>query len=288
VTEPALEIAFSAVLGLVVGSFLNVVIWRLPRGESIVRPGSHCPQCQRRLLPWENIPLLSYLVQRGRCRGCGARIALRYPAVEALTVCVFAVVAWRFGLSPAGLVYMAFAAALVAAAAIDLEHRIIPDSISVGGLLFGLLVVPALRMHAGFSFADALEFSFGGALFGSGAVWAVGFLHARVAVAMGRRFPHWPGEDEAYPKPLSLDYWIWFPGMGFGDVKLLAMIGAFLGPAGALETILAGAVLGLIVGVGYGLVRRGFDAPFGFGPSLAAAALLSLLSPVRLFSLWSG
>lgn len=268
--------------GLLVGSFLNVVIHRLPREESLVRPPSHCPACGRPVRPHENLPLLSYLWLRGRCRGCGVRIPLRYPAVELATGLLFAGVALRHGPELWTPVACAFAAALLAAAVIDAEHRIIPDSISLGGLALGLVVVPLLRMREGTPPGEALLLSAAGALLGGGLLWSVGFAHARLSAATGRSFEHWPEPDEDFPRPRSLDYWVWFPGLGFGDVKLLAMVGAFLGPVGTIETILAASLAGLA----FGLVRaawvRSFDSPFGFGPAIAAGALWVLLSPVRI------
>jgi leader peptidase (prepilin peptidase)/N-methyltransferase len=271
--------AMAFAVGLVVGSFLNVVIYRLPRGESLVRPRSHCPHCGQALAPWDNVPVFSYLWLRGRCRRCRTRISLRYPAIELLTGALFASIALRYGATAMTPVLLAFAAALVAAAAIDLDHRIIPDEISVGGLLLAVVLVPVVHALAGSPFAGALLRSAGGALLGGGALWSVGFAHARISTALGRRFDHWPGEGEALPKPSSLDYWVWFPGVGFGDVKLLAMIGAVLGPTGALETILVASVTGLIAGVAGALVTRRWSAPFGFGPAIAAGALLVILVP---------
>ena len=271
-------------LGLVVGSFLNVVIHRLPRGESLLHPGSHCPACDAKIAPWDNVPVLAYLWLGGRCRRCGARIALRYPLVELLTGLVFAAIALRYGASAMTLVWLAFAAAMIAAAAIDFDHRIIPDEISVGGLLVALVAVPAAQWADGTPYRGALQRSALGALLGAGALWSVGFAHARIASALGRRFDHWPGEGEAPPRPGSLDYWIWFPGVGFGDVKLLAMIGAVVGPLGALETILAASLAGLVLGVAWASVTRQWSTPFGFAPALAAGALLVVLSPVHLIS----
>jgi len=120
----------------------------------------------------------------------------------------------------------------------------------------------------------ALAVSVAGALLGGGVLWTVGFVHARLAVALGRRFEHWPGAGEALPRPASFDYWTWFPGLGFGDVKLLAMIGAVLGPFGVLEALVAAAFAGLAVGLAFALAARRFDAPFGFAPALAAGGLL--------------
>jgi leader peptidase (prepilin peptidase)/N-methyltransferase len=269
-------------LGMVVGSFLNVVIYRLPRGESVVSPGSHCPNCDAAIRPWDNIPVFSYLLLRGRCRSCGVGISARYPAVEFFTGCVFATLALRFGPIPETLLWMAFAAALIAAAVIDIDHQIIPDSISLGGLLIGLLLVPPLLFWRGHGVADAALHSVGGALLGGWTLWSVGFFHARVCAALGREFEHWPGEGEELPRATSLDYWIWFPGLGFGDVKLMAMIGAFLGPFGVMETIVAASALGLVMGVGWLALKRGMGTPFGFGPALGFGALLAVLLPEHL------
>ncbi|MCZ6781770.1 MAG: prepilin peptidase [Proteobacteria bacterium] len=272
-------LGFTFAFGLVIGSFLNVVIHRLPLGQSIVKPGSHCPSCNTAIKPWDNVPVLSYLWLGGRCRQCRVRISPRYPAVELLTGCVFAAIAWRFGASPATPVLMLFAAGLIAAALIDLDHRIIPDEISLGGLALGLALVPAVQAGSGGPLADALGVAWGGALVGGGVLWSVAFLHARLSAAMGREFEHWPGEGETYPTPGSLDYWIWFPGMGFGDIKLLAMIGAFLGPWGVLQTIIAASLAGIVMGVGWALATRSWSSPFGFGPAIALGALLVVLVP---------
>ena len=267
------------VLGLIVGSFLNVVIHRLPRDESIVHPSSHCPSCHAPVRWYDNLPLLSYLWLRGRCRRCGARISPRYPVVELLTGALFAVVALRFGPTPMALVGCAFAAALVATAAIDLDHQIIPDEISLGGLALALVAVPAADWISGEALGTAVVRSLAGAALGGGMIWIVGFAHARASSALGRRFEHWPGEGELPPRFGSLDYWTWFPGVGFGDVKLLAMIGAVLGPFGVLEAIVLASLVGLAVGLLVTLSRRTWNTPFGFAPAIAVGALLALLAP---------
>jgi leader peptidase (prepilin peptidase)/N-methyltransferase len=220
---------------------------------------------------------------RARCRRCGAKISIRYPTIELLTGLVFAAIAWQHGATPMTPVWCAFAAALIAASVIDIDHQIIPDEISVGGLLVALAVVPAAASVSGAPFLQEFLYSGLGALVGGGALWSVGFVHARLSTAMGRRFEHWPGPGEDIPKPSSLDYWVWFPGVGFGDVKLLAMIGAVLGPIGVMETILVASLMGLVIGVGWALVTRKWNAPFGFGPAIAAGALLVVLLPGRLF-----
>jgi leader peptidase (prepilin peptidase)/N-methyltransferase len=281
VLRPEFLAAVLLSFGLIVGSFLNVVIHRLPRGESLARPRSHCPQCGHAIAAWQNVPVLSYLWLRGRCHGCGVRISLRYPAVELFTGLVFAGIALRYGVAPMTPVWCAFTAALIAAALIDFDHRIIPDQISLGGLVVALVVVPGVGVLAGEPFVAALLHSFSGALIGGGLLWTVGFAHARLAVAFGREFDHWPGEGNAIPTPRSLDYWVWFPGLGFGDVKLLAMIGAVIGPMGVLETILVAAIAGLVGGVVWAAAIRNWAAPFGFGPAIAAGALLVVLVPHR-------
>jgi leader peptidase (prepilin peptidase)/N-methyltransferase len=273
-------VATAFVLGLIVGSFLNVVAHRVPQGLSIVRPGSRCPQCGHEIRPWENVPVLSWLALRGRCSGCSTRISARYPLVECVTALLFAAAAWRYGMSAFLPLAFVLVAGLLAAALIDYEHRFIPDSISLGGLALGLVATPAAMVLEGLPMTRAIENTLAGALLGGGLLWVVGFAHARVSVALGRTFGHWPGEGEPLPGPRDADYWLWFPGLGLGDVKLMAAIGAFLGPSGVLETIVVAALLGLVLGVVQLFAEEGGAAtPFGFGPALAAGALAVALIP---------
>ena len=267
-------LVFAFAMGLAVGSFLNVVIHRIPRGESIVRPRSHCPSCLAPIAPWHNVPLLSYLWLRGRCHDCSARISLRYPAIEGLSGLSFAAFFAVHGFTPVTLLWWAFAAALIVAASVDFDEGFIPDEISLGGLALGLVLLPLLEAQGGAPYGWALAQSALGALLGAGSLWSVGFAHARLSVALGRSFPHWPGEGEAPPRPGSLDYWVWFPGLGLGDVKLLGMVGAFLGPIGAMQTILLASLLGLPLGLALTRGARGLAAPFGFAPAIAVAALV--------------
>ncbi len=236
--------ALVAWLGAALGSFLNVVIYRLPRGLSVVHPPSHCPACARRVRPWENVPLVSFLFLRGRCRGCGTRIPWRYPVVEAagglLTVLAFA----HGGTAWAALLWMVFVLALLAVVFIDYDHRIIPDSITIPGTVLGLtwaLLGPP-------SLGDALL----GVLAGGGGLLAVAYGYQ---LATGRE------------------------GLGMGDVKLMAMVGAFLGWQGALGTILCGSFVGSIVGVGLMLAGRGSrQTALPFGTFLAPAAWIVLFA----------
>ena len=126
-----------------------------------------------------------------------------------------------------------------------------------------------------------------GALLGGGLLWVVGFAHARISVVSGRSWPHWPGEGEASPGPKSLDYWTWFPGVGFGDVKLLAMIGAVLGPFGVLETLIIASLAGLLFGVAWAVATSHWQTPFGFAPAITAGAMLALCFPNGLLALLS-
>lgn len=285
-SQPGWLVATALLLGLIVGSFLNVVIHRLPKEQSLVFPASRCPACGTAIRPWDNLPVLSYLVLRGRCRSCRGAISPRYPLIELLTSCVFGAIAWRLGATWLTPLLMACAAGLIAAAVIDLDHQIIPDEISVGGLALGLVLTPMARAVDGEVYGVVLGESLLGALLGGGLLWSVGFAHARFSAALGREYDHWPGDGEEHPRPGSLDYWTWFPGMGFGDVKLLAMIGAFLGPWGVLTTIVAASCLGLLLGLASALVTRSFKSPFGFGPALAVGALLAMLAPFPWASLW--
>jgi leader peptidase (prepilin peptidase)/N-methyltransferase len=281
---PAFHYACALAFGMVVGSFLNVVIYRLPIGLSVVHPGSRCPGCETPIGPIDNVPVLSWLFLRGRCRHCAMRISARYPAVEMLTGLLFVLMLWRFGPTLEALLFMLFAAGLVVAAGVDIDHQIIPDEVSLGGLVLGLAAMPVVRAAGGVPYAEAFVQSAVGALLGGGCLWVVAFVHARISVLAGREFAHWPGEGEAIPKPSEADYWLWFPGLGLGDVKLLAMIGAFMGPWGVLDTIVSASLIGLVLGVGWALATKSWNSPFGFGPAIAAGAVLSLVVPAHLLA----
>jgi leader peptidase (prepilin peptidase)/N-methyltransferase len=244
----ALSVALIAVLGAAVGSFLNVVIHRLPRDESIVRPRSRCPHCETALRPSDNVPLLSWLLLRGRCRMCGARISLRYPLVELFTAAAFAAVALTQGVDHDLLLELPFAAVLIAVAGIDLEHRIVPNRIVVPAAVFG--VAAAALVEPG----ELPEL-----LIAGGAAFTALLLAAL-----------------AYPA-----------GMGMGDVKLAGVMGLYLG-ASVLPALLAAFLAGTLVGVGIlareGVQARKTGVPFA--PFLALGGLVGLLAGSQLIHLY--
>ena len=228
-------------MGICMGSFFNVLIHRLPREESIVRPGSRCPSCGRPIPPRENIPLLSFLFLGGRCAGCGGRISLRYPAVELLTGIGYLLLAWADGLSYALLRDVVFFSFLVPITFIDIDHRIIPDELSLGGLAAGLF----LSLLPGGDWRGSV---LGGVLGG-------GILYGTAA---------------AYEKITGRE------GMGGGDVKLIAMIGAFLGWKGGLFAIFSGSILGVTGGlIAMRKGEEGLKTAIPFGPYLCVAALIA-------------
>src|SRR5437660_6916087 len=266
-----------AVLGAMIGSFLNVVIHRLPLEQSIVFPNSNCPKCRKPIKPYDNIPILSFMALRGRCRSCGARISPRYPAVEALTAALFAAVTWHDGLSFALASDLAFTAALIALVFIDAEHMILPNAITYPGIIFALitrLLVPYLAGPAHFDDlphlisilparlplgAVSLIGALIGALAGGGSLWLMGFLWEKVRGV------------EA---------------MGFGDVKMMLMVGAFLGWRLTILTILLGALTGSIAGI-IVMYRRGgrnLQMMLPFGIFLGIGSIVSLLFGARIIA----
>lgn len=231
------------VLGAIIGSFLNVCIYRIPEGLSVVSPPSSCPKCGHRIRWYENIPILSYLFLLGRCSSCRVKISFRYPAIEALTGILFVLVLYYFGFSTATLIYWLFVAALVVITFIDLDHQIIPDVISLPGIPVGFacsFFIPWLP------WLDSLL----GILLGGGILFAVAWLYEVLAKREG---------------------------MGGGDIKLLAMMGAFLGWKAVLPVIFIASLVGTLVGVPV-MVLQKQDSRLAipFGPFLALAALIYL------------
>jgi leader peptidase (prepilin peptidase)/N-methyltransferase len=241
--------AIAFVTGLILGSFLNVCIRRVPAGESIVRPGSHCPQCGAPIAVYDNVPLVSYLALGGRCRGCKREIPLRYPLVELLTGVAMVALVQYFGVTPALPVQALFLAALIVITFIDIDHQIIPDVISLPGIVVGLVC-------AAVGLGPSLPASIGGFLLGGGFLWAVA---AGYELLTGRE------------------------GMGGGDIKLLAMIGTFLGWNGVLTTLLIASFSGAVAGGMLMLLRRADSrSPIPFGPFLAVGATCALFLGSRI------
>lgn len=234
-----MRLAALALGGLAVGSFLNVVIHRLPRGESIVWPPSHCPSCGRRLAARELVPVLSFLVQRGRCRGCGERIPWRYPLVEAVTAAGLVAVGLRYP-DPAQVAFYGWLTGiLIAATFIDIAHRIIPNRLLAVGLAGGVVLFPWARPHP-----------LGESLLGFGAAGAVMLLIGLVSRG----------------------------GMGGGDIKLAAVLGFFLGAAPAALALLLGFTAGGLAALAMLLLGlKGRKDAIPFGPYLAGGAMAALL-----------
>lgn len=234
------------VLGSLVGSFGNVCIHRIPRRLSVVFPGSHCPNCQQPIRPWHNIPLLSYAVLGGRCATCHTGIAWRYPFVEGLCGFLYVLLYHQFGASAQSLVLAFITTILLIAACIDLAHTVIPDSLTLPGVVLGL--VSSLWVY---------PIGFGNALLGVGLGGVLFYL-----IALFSR-----------------------GGMGGGDIKLIAMIGAFLGWQAVLVTIFLGALCGAVVGITLLLLKRkSRKEPMPFGPFLALGAFLSIVWGERLIA----
>ncbi|HTW66177.1 MAG TPA: prepilin peptidase [Bryobacteraceae bacterium] len=250
-------LVIAALAGLLIGSFLNVCIYRMPRDLSVVKPRSYCPECKHMIAWYDNIPVLSYMILAGRCRRCGHRIPVRYPIVELLTAAAFFCAVWYLGATAAAVKFCVFGAILIALVASDLEERILPDEFTIGGTALGVIFAAFVPLNGGLirlmflsphnerllSVADALF----AAAFCAGALWAVGALYQKLR------------ERE---------------GLGLGDVKMVAMIGAFLGIQGALLTLIAGSLLGAVIGLAYiwftGKDASTYELPFGSFLGVAA------------------
>ena len=244
----------AAVLGLSVGSFLNVCIYRLPRGESVLRPRSRCPKCQRSLTWYENIPVVSWLILRARCGGCGARISAQYPAIEIVTALLWVLIVW---MTPPGWLLasrLVLATALIVLFMIDLEHQLLPNAITlpgiVAGFLFSLVTQPGP--------VDSLI----GIVVGGGVLYAIAAAYYLLR------------KEE---------------GMGMGDVKMLAMVGAFLGWQQVLLTLVLSSFAGAVIGLAVMSLQRGtLRYALPFGTFLAVGTLIAMLAGEQILAWYVG
>lgn len=242
-------VVVAALVGALIGSFLNVCIYRLPLDRSIVWPGSACPSCARALAWYENVPVLSWLALRGRCRTCKAPISVRYPIIELLTAAMCAAACWYYGPTVLFLSRFVFGCALIVLFAIDLEHHLLPNTITLPGIVVGFL----FSLVSGPGWLSSLL----GILVGGGILFGVAEAYYRIR------------HEE---------------GLGMGDVKMLAMVGAFLGWPATLMTLMMGSIAGSVVGMMVIALRRGdmkYALPFGtflaMGAALSATVGPSLL-----------
>ncbi|MFA5069123.1 MAG: prepilin peptidase [Candidatus Omnitrophota bacterium] len=250
-------IVAAAVLGLIIGSFLNVCIYRMPLGESIAIPRSHCVICNHVISWHDNIPLFSFIVLMGRCRFCGGRISLRYPIVEALTAAIFALLVGLLGVNAITIVYMVLSCALIVATFIDIQYQIIPDEITYTGMVLGLVLSLALpRLHSAAGRLDALLSSLSGIALGGFLIYVVAVL----GTIFFKKKLMAIGEETA---------------MGGGDIKFLAMIGAFLGWRGVIIVFFLAPFFGSVVGVIEKLRRKADIIPYG--PYLSLTAFIVIL-----------
>ncbi len=247
--------------GAVVGSFLNVCIWRIPRDESVIHPRSHCPKCGRLIAWFDNIPLLSWLLLGARCRHCGARISVCYPIVELLTALLFLGIWMKYGFDGRTLIYWFVAGGLILGSGVDLKFYILPDRVTLGGIIAGLAFSPWVpRLHGEATAVAGLTASVIGAAAGFFGLWAVAWIGGKVF------------KKEA---------------MGFGDVKLMGAVGALMGWPGVIFTITISSLIGSIVGIALiGAGKRKWQGRLPYGPFIAAAALLWILGGNEVFTMY--
>jgi leader peptidase (prepilin peptidase)/N-methyltransferase len=271
-----LEALLAFLFGLLIGSFLNVCIYRLPLDLSVVRPRSYCPNCEHTIAWYDNVPLVSYALLRGRCRHCGSRISARYPVVELTTAVLFFIYVLRMGPTVAAAKYCLLGALLVGLFFADLEERILPDEFTLGGAVAGLVFswfvpIQDVTAHAilwmmgidvgkrALSFAESLF----GAVLPAFFLWLGGYIYEKVRKREG---------------------------MGFGDVKMMLMVGAFLGLKDSLLTLILGSVLGSIIGYLYIRITRKDSSTYGlpFGTFLAMGAIAVTLIGPTVFEWYEG
>jgi len=250
-----LNVILIFILGLIVGSFSNVCIYRIPRNESIIYPASHCPKCRTKIKPVDNIPILSYILLKGRCRNCESRISIQYPVVELLTGLIYVIIYMIYGLSIQSLIYIILSSALIIIAFIDLNKQIVPDVISLPGIIIGLVLsffVPYI------SFINSAL----GAVVGGGIILIIGLVGSAIF------------KKEA---------------MGGGDIKLAAMIGAFLGWRYIVISLFLGFFLGALAGIFLVLSKiKSREDMVPFGPFIVLGSLITLLWGEKILTWYIG
>ena len=271
----------AGILGAIIGSFLNVVIHRVPLEESIVFPNSRCPQCAAVIAFYDNVPVLSYVLLGGRCRGCKTRISPRYPAVELLTVLLFIVVMWHTGVTVALPFDLVFVSALVALIFIDAEHMILPNVITYPGIVFAVFARLAIPLISGQPNFDDLPLLMSG-VFAGWPVWAASLGGAAIGALIGGG-------------SLWLMGWTWeklrgIEAMGLGDVKMMFMVGAYLGWRLTILTIFLGVFSGSVIGVTLMMAqgRRDLKMYLPFGIFLGIGAILALLFGHQIVEWYAG
>lgn len=258
----SIEIIFIAIIGLVIGSFLNVCIYRIPRKEYIVFPGSHCTSCSTKLKPWDLVPVLSYVFLKGRCRYCGNKISIRYPIVEALTAIIFETLYFKYGIGIKFIIYVFAISLLIVMAFIDIEYMIIPNVIVIIGLLAGIcIIIYNYACPIGIYLDQCWWNPLLGSAVGSGFLFLISFFGVLICKS-----------EEA---------------MGMGDVKIMAVIGLFLGWRKTIVTlylaVIAAGVISII------LILTGIKSRKGkiaFGPFITVGAYIAILYGNEIVSWW--
>jgi leader peptidase (prepilin peptidase) / N-methyltransferase len=243
------EALLAAAFGLLIGSFLNVCIYRLPRERSVIKPRSYCPRCRQTIAWYDNIPVLSYVILRGQCRHCGLKIACRYPLVEILTGVAFGVIVWLYGPTPLAVRFVVLASILIALAFTDLARRILPDELTLGGAAIGLILAGLIPLEHDVGFFVLRP--------------ALGVVGASLAAsAIGALIPC---------SILGGIGWVWgkLRGMdvlGLGDVKMIATVGTFLGLQSTLAALVISSILGVVFGSAHiYLTKRDFTYQLPYG-----------------------
>ncbi|HOP25597.1 MAG TPA: prepilin peptidase [Candidatus Sabulitectum sp.] len=262
ITADSIFTIFAGLLGLCIGSFLNVVSWRVPLGKSIVSPPSACPGCGKEIEPRDNIPVLSYILLLGKCRSCRMPISFKYPATELATGVLFLLAALETGLSLQFVTWGIFISLMVVAFRTDIDEFLILDEVSLGGAAAGMALS---LLPGGMGIVKSASAAAGGFLF---------FLLIRVGASL---YLKKSGIRTKAPEGFEEEEDEFQGGMGWGDVKLAACIGAFLGPASTAMAFFAAFILGAVTGGALMILRkRGGKVPIPFGPFMAAGAVLAL------------